>query len=686
MVRIQPDFSTNDKFNAEKGFSRIKFGEDGGLLEVELNEMQKISQHRDEQIVKALSSNGFKNANALVLTSGTLVVPEDTIILDGTIIDVLEPLYIGGLVSGDKVYLSVWEDVVAFDSVIKKGGNESGGTVIDNSDIVDVREGAETSRRVQVKVALTKDNTDSTKKYMLIASILDGNKFTDTREKAGASFEILASNLVFDENHRMVTDVQIGNWDVAESNSKEYVDTQIQLVTATGIPKIVSIPFLIKATANGQTDFAIPMQTFDINTDTVIVFRNSTHLTEDLYSKVVINGVGYIRVVEPVDDYTETEISGIVLKNVPIGADGSINGGVLAVGSIPNNRLQVPVPTLAEITTKFEELIGASPDTLDTLNELAQALGNDPNFATTITQLINTKSTEAKNGAIDWVKSFGLGGIAKDISGTNLDDLDAIGFYMGSSVANAPNNGWWFYINLKHDVIYRTQLAIGFSSNGRKLFHRVQQAGVWGLWSEYLTSDHMNQPWGVPGLDGAGKMYPSVIPSGTDAYELLYDVNLAVTPTANFTGAGLSVFKKLRIVGKAIRSTYANPRSIQLYINNTPINQGNYYLSSTVINNNFGGGSMIIPSLAVGGTAPQDYRVEFLVHIDNEQGIAPKYQATSQQLLYTGSSNGIYNTFGTFNGASAINPASVESIQLLLQNSTGEQMNDGRYQIWGVRR
>lgn len=35
--------------------------------------------------------------------------------------------------------------------------------------------------------------------------------------------------------------------------------------------------------------------------------------------------------------------------------------------------------------TKIADLLGSAPETLDTLNELAIALGNDPNFATTIT-------------------------------------------------------------------------------------------------------------------------------------------------------------------------------------------------------------------------------------------------------------------------------------------------------------
>lgn len=45
----------------------------------------------------------------------------------------------------------------------------------------------------------------------------------------------------------------------------------------------------------------------------------------------------------------------------------------------------------AFVKATIDAIIGAAPGTLDTLNELAAALGNDPNFATTITNSIATK-------------------------------------------------------------------------------------------------------------------------------------------------------------------------------------------------------------------------------------------------------------------------------------------------------
>lgn len=50
-----------------------------------------------------------------------------------------------------------------------------------------------------------------------------------------------------------------------------------------------------------------------------------------------------------------------------------------------------------EVQTIVNQVIDGAPGALDTLNELAAALGDDPNFATTITNLVNTKTAKASN-------------------------------------------------------------------------------------------------------------------------------------------------------------------------------------------------------------------------------------------------------------------------------------------------
>lgn len=47
--------------------------------------------------------------------------------------------------------------------------------------------------------------------------------------------------------------------------------------------------------------------------------------------------------------------------------------------------------TLQEVDEEIEKVIGTAPEALDTLQELADALGKDPNFATTITSAVSKK-------------------------------------------------------------------------------------------------------------------------------------------------------------------------------------------------------------------------------------------------------------------------------------------------------
>ncbi|EPR07752.1 glycine-rich domain-containing protein [Ruminiclostridium papyrosolvens] len=70
---------------------------------------------------------------------------------------------------------------------------------------------------------------------------------------------------------------------------------------------------------------------------------------------------------------------------------------------------------------KIAELIASAPAALDTLNELSDALGADPNFATTITNLIGTKAnqTDLDTHKLDYVRQPYSGRVDSDSTPTN---------------------------------------------------------------------------------------------------------------------------------------------------------------------------------------------------------------------------------------------------------------------------
>ena len=82
----------------------------------------------------------------------------------------------------------------------------------------------------------------------------------------------------------------------AALQAKSYTDQQISLVTETGIPKLVSYPLLVTATADNQKVFEIPLDLFDANTDTLLVAINRAVLDATQYTvtNTVRNGAGQV--------------------------------------------------------------------------------------------------------------------------------------------------------------------------------------------------------------------------------------------------------------------------------------------------------------------------------------------------------------------------------------------------------
>ena len=84
--------------------------------------------------------------------------------------------------------------------------------------------------------------------------------------------------------------------------------------------------------------------------------------------------------------------------------------------------------------TAIANLVDSAPATLDTLNELASALGDDPNFATTVTNSIGTKLPTASYTAADVLTKV------KTVDGTGSGlDADLLDGQQGSYYATASS-------------------------------------------------------------------------------------------------------------------------------------------------------------------------------------------------------------------------------------------------------
>lgn len=102
--------------------------------------------------------------------------------------------------------------------------------------------------------------------------------------------------------------------------------------------------------------------------------RSGTDITVDASGNVSVNDDSHNHIISNVDGLQ----AALDAKETPAGA--------LAKATTAENNAK------AYTDTHINEIIGAAPGTLDTLNELAAALGDDPNFATTIANQMALKT------------------------------------------------------------------------------------------------------------------------------------------------------------------------------------------------------------------------------------------------------------------------------------------------------
>ena len=83
------------------------------------------------------------------------------------------------------------------------------------------------------------------------------------------------------------------------------------------------------------------------------------------------------------------------INNASLGAQPQLNGtGLVRMSGTTVSYDNATYATQTYVTTAISNLVNAAPATLDTLNELAAALGNDAAFSTTVTNSIATKQAQ----------------------------------------------------------------------------------------------------------------------------------------------------------------------------------------------------------------------------------------------------------------------------------------------------
>ncbi len=153
------------------------------------------------------------------------------------------------------------------------------------------------------------------------------------------------------------------------------------------------------------------------------------------------------------------------------------------------SRMSILQEELTQYTdTKISDLIGGAPETLDTLKEVADAIQENDDVVTALTEAIGTK--QGKLGIGTFTKNI-------DILGEGgLPQTSSICWCQSTMVSGTlpyeSKNSYWFL--LKTDVALdnsaiRSQKAVVWGQENNRVFERIFTNGEWYAWKEYLRTD-----------------------------------------------------------------------------------------------------------------------------------------------------------------------------------------------------
>ncbi len=140
----------------------------------------------------------------------------------------------------------------------------------------------------------------------------------------------------------------------------------------------------------------------DINADVILSSSIAT-------SSIVLNGVDITTQLNqvPINQSNIASLqqitTGISYSDISSTDMTTINNNLTIVGTLTTSPM---IATQTYVNTQISNLVASAPASLDTLNELALAMGNDANFSTTVINSIATKVSTNSTETISGVKTF----------------------------------------------------------------------------------------------------------------------------------------------------------------------------------------------------------------------------------------------------------------------------------------
>ncbi|MFT2451851.1 phage tail protein, partial [Escherichia coli] len=241
--------------------------------------------------------------------------------------------------------------------------------------------------------AITQEMIDTSERINRSIGIDISDSVTSTRSDVAASSLAVKKAYDLAKSKYTAQDASTTQKGLVQLSSATNSDSETMAAT----PKAVKS---IKDLADTKAPIESPSLTGTPTAPTAAQGTNSTQIANTAFVKAaitaLINGApGTLDTLKEIaaainnDPNYSTTINNALALKAPLASPALTGVPTAPTAAQGTNNTQIA--TTAYVRAAISALVGSSPEALDTLNELAAALGNDPNFATTMTNALAGK-------------------------------------------------------------------------------------------------------------------------------------------------------------------------------------------------------------------------------------------------------------------------------------------------------
>ncbi|HFP4311574.1 TPA: tail fiber protein [Escherichia coli] len=241
--------------------------------------------------------------------------------------------------------------------------------------------------------AITQEMIDTSERINRTIGIDISDSVTSSRSDVAASSLAVKKAYDLAKSKYTAQDASTTQKGLVQLSSETNSDSETMAAT----PKAVKS---VKDLADTKAPIESPSLTGTPTTPTAAQGTNSTQIANTAFVKeaitALINGApGTLDTLKEIaaainnDPNFSTTINNALALKAPLASPALTGIPTAPTAAQGTNNTQIA--TTAYVRAAISALVGSSPEALDTLNELAAALGNDPNFATTMTNALAGK-------------------------------------------------------------------------------------------------------------------------------------------------------------------------------------------------------------------------------------------------------------------------------------------------------